>query len=830
MAAVKKSGRLKLNRERRAGAYREELAKETGIRFSPDLSAQKEGFPFIKYIVNAMILFCTAFGSLYCFITAFELDLNIIPVVFSCVVFSFIFSFMYAGRRIKIIVYLLILFLIIALGTSFYSVVNSGVSALRNHTLSYIDTHSNLPFLREFNTYYSDDYVSMTVSASVLSVILMLLINIFVSEKMSLLALFLITFPITQFGMYFNYNVSKIGMILVVSGWVLVAAVKLTNAYNGLTVRMISRSSVKKHKHSYGFVTDSKNVAQIALIMLSCVLLVTGVIFAAVPQDNFDIALPTDGVKQSTERVVKNFLSYGLGSLFSPSSNNSAPGSLSNVSNVAYDGMTDLKVRVVNYRTDRIYLRQFVGYYYDPDHLRWVANEAKEFSNADYFNNTANILKEDYEGEQTADKSVHKMTVRIVDPDLLDDPLAVPYYALIPDDGSVEFKTSGQIYNSESEDNETAEYTFYTVDEPQIDYSSLASASSGSFYDLDSNFESYATSNALSVPEVNKAAIEEFLETYNIKRDNADTMTDVITEVISALENNYTYTLQPGKVPYGEDYINYFLLANMKGYCQHFASAATMIFRYLGIPARYAEGYVINREDFYMGTDLMQEKKEDWIKTPYSSDNFPTEIDVPDSSGHAWVEVYQKGLGWQVVEATTAPSDDSGLSLLGGIFRNNPFSNTTRNIIDGVRKINTEQTKAGIFRLFMITVGLLLLAYLIRMAVIVIPRHRSFNTSDRRVNIGSRYLRLYDTLKFTGAFKSEKAYGEFFEMFAGNERYDFIPPGFCDDFERALFSGREISGPEYDSIIGVIKKCQSETVGSMKTGKKIQYYLIRIMW
>ena len=98
------------------------------------------------------------------------------------------------------------------------------------------------------------------------------------------------------------------------------------------------------------------------------------------------------------------------------------------------------------------------------------------------------------------------------------------------------------------------------------------------------------------------------------------------------------------------------------------------------------------------------------------------------------------------------------------------------------------------------------------------------------MNIGNRYLRLYDTLKFTGAFKSEKAYGEFFEMFAGNERYDFIPPGFCDDFERVLFSGREISDPEYDSIIGVIKKCQSETIGSMKTGKKIQYYLIRIMW
>ena len=165
MAAVEKKGILKLKREQRESEYRESLAKETGIRFSPDLTAEKEGFPYIKYIVNALILFCASFGSIYCFITAFELELNIIPAVFACALASLVFSFMYAGKRAKIAVYLVILFLIIALGTTFYAVVNSGVSAIRNHTLSYIDTHSNLPFLREFNTYFSDDYVSMSVAA-----------------------------------------------------------------------------------------------------------------------------------------------------------------------------------------------------------------------------------------------------------------------------------------------------------------------------------------------------------------------------------------------------------------------------------------------------------------------------------------------------------------------------------------------------------------------------------------------------------------------------------------------------------------------------------------
>ena len=130
--------RLKLNSDRKLREYRNELSQKTGILFSSDLEAEKEGFPFLKYVVNALILFCCAFGSIYCFITAFELKMNIIPVAFSCIAAALVFSFMYAGKRAKIIIYLIVLFGIVALGTTFYSVANSGVSAIRNLTLSYI--------------------------------------------------------------------------------------------------------------------------------------------------------------------------------------------------------------------------------------------------------------------------------------------------------------------------------------------------------------------------------------------------------------------------------------------------------------------------------------------------------------------------------------------------------------------------------------------------------------------------------------------------------------------------------------------------------------------
>ena len=58
------------------------------------------------------------------------------------------------------------------------------------------------------------------------------------------------------------------------------------------------------------------------------------------------------------------------------------------------------------------------------------------------------------------------------------------------------------------------------------------------------------------------------------------------------------YDLNPGVLPEGNDFVEYFLYENKKGYCVHFASAGAVILRAMGIPARYVEGYVINQEDF----------------------------------------------------------------------------------------------------------------------------------------------------------------------------------------------------------------------------------------
>ncbi|MFZ2538569.1 MAG: transglutaminase-like domain-containing protein [Oscillospiraceae bacterium] len=114
-----------------------------------------------------------------------------------------------------------------------------------------------------------------------------------------------------------------------------------------------------------------------------------------------------------------------------------------------------------------------------------------------------------------------------------------------------------------------------------------------------------------------------------------------INRVQEYLKNHAVYDLAPGKKPKDKDYIEYFLYENHKGYCSHFATAATMMFRAMGVPARYVEGYTLTQND---------------IKFNRSDGG---EILIKDSNAHAWTEVYLPMYGWVAVDVTPGSSDES---------------------------------------------------------------------------------------------------------------------------------------------------------------------------
>ena len=98
------------------------------------------------------------------------------------------------------------------------------------------------------------------------------------------------------------------------------------------------------------------------------------------------------------------------------------------------------------------------------------------------------------------------------------------------------------------------------------------------------------------------------------------------------------YDLDTPAMAEGEDFVAHFL-SEGRGYCVHFATAAALLLRMNGIPARYVSGY--------------------------TADIIPGETaQVPDYAAHAWVEIYLDGYGWYPVEVTPG-GGETGTELAG---------------------------------------------------------------------------------------------------------------------------------------------------------------------
>ncbi len=119
---------------------------------------------------------------------------------------------------------------------------------------------------------------------------------------------------------------------------------------------------------------------------------------------------------------------------------------------------------------------------------------------------------------------------------------------------------------------------------------------------------------------------------YNVQ--DVQYVNHVLANIRKYFYENCEYTTEPKVSGEYREPVNEFLFGKKEGYCVHYATAAAALLRACGIPARYAEGYLISNLSEYEG------------EYGYSAQ-------IKEESAHAWVEYYLPGFGWQIFEATS---------------------------------------------------------------------------------------------------------------------------------------------------------------------------------
>ncbi|MBQ3530333.1 MAG: transglutaminase domain-containing protein [Oscillospiraceae bacterium] len=146
-------------------------------------------------------------------------------------------------------------------------------------------------------------------------------------------------------------------------------------------------------------------------------------------------------------------------------------------------------------------------------------------------------------------------------------------------------------------------------------------------------YREFVKANYLGITEEAYAAIDRIFA-----GSEAATATEIISEILLYLEKGVTYD-EDFSSNGGTDFAAFFLEKSARGYSVHYATAATLMLRYFGIPARYAEGYFLPAKE----------------AAEYESGET---IILTENHVHAWAEYYLEGVGWIPFEVTPRYMDD----------------------------------------------------------------------------------------------------------------------------------------------------------------------------
>lgn len=647
--------------------------------------------------LRGLFIFAAVYGSLGGLISSFHLPHYEAVLPLLLLALSMAMAFLHYSRLIFNLFYPVSFIMFIFSIFTYRYHVYSGFQAFLNIMQEKYSSYFNLSILREANEYFSDRRMTITIAAVFIGFFLIVLLNIAISEYMSLVAVILLTFPIFQLGIYIDEMPDFPYLILLLFSYFMVAILKRSEHF--LLPYRDKKYTEFSYKHKKSIYTWRYHASGRMMLQLSVIFFVFSFFLGLICFPFLSVANTAgkpSSLRKKTDEYVKIYTQNGLAGFFNryEASGGLSEGQLGGVSSVRPDYETDLWVTFVPFAYEPLYLKAFIGQNYDghswqPPSYNTQALARELGSNYEDYENYTGFLEgrrlAHYMKQNPEEGVSGKLRIRNVDAN--EAYLYLPYYASgeMTTPYVVERGIAGGV--SIWDEAYTVDYyplmTDYWKINPQPDelLADLAPDSLHARYIA--YYDMINTSSYIDMPPDTREALEE------IKKEigTAANIDSQISAIRTYLHDNYKYSMMPGTTPRNADFAVHFLTEQDSGYCAHFATAAALLLRSYGIPARYVEGYAVSMQDVAEG-EALNESYEDWFQgeNPIGETGV-VRVNVTDASAHAWVEVYKIGIGWVPYEFTppdtSAEDQDAAYSDFWGIF-SGFFGETPPDAVDNI--------------------------------------------------------------------------------------------------------------------------------------------------
>jgi len=313
----------------------------------------------------------------------------------------------------------------------------------------------------------------------------------------------------------------------------------------------------------------------------------------------------------------------------------------------------------------------------------------------------------------------------------------------------------------------------------------------------------------LQLPEVGLEQLKQQCEDMGYY--GIEDLDEISSYIIDTLHSNTTYSLSPGVLPSGKDFAEYFLYEQKEGYCTHYATTATLMYRMFGIPARFVMGYSVPSMLFYERKTSLTESQ--------------MVAGITAERAHAWTEIYLNGVGWIPVEVTPEDMEDA-LNRMMESFRDQNNDIQNNNEIERETRLNNERLlKMLSYISTALAVACIITLFVWRMRLYQ-KKYKKPSIDLPNEGIKQVYINLYKIFVFAGFKEKEADITAFLPSFV-KEKFPIISEEefeyFMDLVLQANYSNHELTREDVEKSEQIYNNCRIYITKQLIWIKKIKF-------